>query len=448
MKHLSLSLGLLLCSSIMPAQTQSTPVRKCATPAGIHQDYEAWISQQMQKDNAFANVKKTASTLYTIPVVFHIIHSGQAVGTGYNISQAQVNSQVAILNKDYSKTNTDFSTWVQQTAFTSVAADVQIQFCLATIRPDGSTLPEPGIDRISTVAKGWTAPPYVSPPSSNNFIENTIKPNSIWDATKYLNIWVLSFNDGTLGYAQFPTVPSTSTPTIGDMYGQGGAATTDGVVFDYTAVGDVGAAAYPYDKGRTASHEIGHFFGLYHPDGDSFCGDDYCNDTPTLNTLSSGCPTQTAAVVSAGCSASPNPPGKMYQNYMDYSDDRCLVMFTNDQKARMMACIQYCSRRNSLTTSNACATPNGVQENNSAIRSVSLYPNPSKGEVTITVKADNIQSYTVSVSNTLGQTVYETKKEYTEGNSATLSLAGQSPGVYFVKVNTSRGSSTQRLVLQ
>lgn len=432
----------------MIASQTSEPVKKrCATPAGIHEEYEAWITKQMQKDNAFANVKKT-NTVYTIPVVFHIIHSGQPVGTGFNISQAQVNSQVTILNQDYSKTNTNFSAWVTQPAFITAAADVQIQFCLATVKPDGSTLAEPGIDRVNAVARGWKAPPYQSPSGGSNLVEDTIKPDTSWDPTKYLNIWVVAFSDGTLGYAQFPTVPSASTPTIGDMAGQGGAANTDGVAFDYRAVGNTGAAAAPYNLGRTASHEIGHFFGLYHPNGDVSCGNDYCADTPTVDQLSGACPDTAGKVVASGCSASPSPPGRMYQDYMDYSDDACLAMFTNDQKSRMMACIQYCVRRTSLTTSNACATVNSVAENSNHLRAVSVYPNPSSGEVTVGVEADNISDFTISILNTLGQVVYETRKEYTDGSKTSISLPGQPQGLYFVRVASVKGITTLRLVLQ
>ncbi|MBS1637933.1 MAG: T9SS type A sorting domain-containing protein [Bacteroidetes bacterium] len=435
--------------NVDPAKLQTeTPKRKCATPGGINEAYEAWISQQLKKDEAFANVKKTTTTLYTIPVIFHIIHSGQSVGSGYNISQAQINSQLTILNQDYSKTNTDFSTWVTQSSFVSAGADCQIQFCMAKVSPTGTVLAEPGIERISTVAKGWTAPPYSSPPASN-YIENTIKPGSSWDPTKYLNIWILAFNDGTLGYAQFPTVPSTSTPTIGDMYGMGGAANTDGVVFDYSAVGNTGAAAAPYNKGRTASHEIGHWLGLYHIWGDdngACTGSDNVADTPNQADASSSCPTTSGAVKTDACSAT--SPGYMYQNYMDYTEDKCLVMFTNGQKARMMACMQNCTRRTSLATSTVCALPTDVIENKTDVHSVSVYPNPSNGEFTVSVDAENISDYTITVVNALGQIVYDRKLMYTADNATKIDMNRQNPGVYFVRVNTAKGNTVKRLIIE
>jgi len=427
--------------------TETTPKRICSTPAFNENNaaYEAWIGDVLKKENQFANVKKV-TTVYTIPVVFHIIHSGQNVGTSYNISQAQVNSQVTILNQDYRKTNTDFATTVTQSAFISASADCEINFCLATRNPSGGALAEPGIDRINTTTKGWNAPPYSGLSEPGGYIDNTIKAGSIWDPTKYLNIWVLSMNDGVLGYAQFPTVPSAGTPTIGDMAGQGGGANTDGVVFNYNAVGNVGAAAYPYNKGRTATHEIGHWLGLYHINGDSNCGNDYCSDTPTQSSLTTGCPSTSGGTSASGCSASPNPPGKMYQNYMDYSDDRCLSMFTSGQKARIQACMQYCTRRNSLGTSTVCLST-GINENTGNME-LTVFPNPTNGEVTINIEMTNVQDVTISVINTLGQTVKEVKQVQSNGGVVKMDLSDQPAGVYFLTLKSKSGSVSKRIIRQ
>lgn len=423
---------------------ESTPQRKCATPVFNESNvaYEAWIADVLQKENKFANAKKT-SVVYNIPVIFHIIHSGQSVGSGYNISQAQINSQIITLNQDFRKTNSDFNGTVTQPAFINAAADCEINFCAAKVSPTGVVLAEPGIERINTVTKGWTSPPYSG--MSNSYIEGTIKPGSSWDPTKYLNIWILAMNDGVLGYAQFPTVP-VSTPTIGDMSGQGGAANTDGVVFDYTCIGNTGTAAYPFNKGRTATHEIGHWLGLYHINGDSGCGNDYCSDTPAQSSLTSGCPSTTGGTSNSGCSASPNPPGKMYQNYMDYSDDRCLTMFTTNQKARMQACMQYCARRTSLATSTVCSVVS-VEENMSNVN-MEVYPNPTNGELYVDITTLDVQDFTISVVNTLGQTVKEVKQVQSNGGKIKIDLSDKNTGVYFVTVKSKSGSKVKRIVLQ
>jgi len=425
-----------------------TPKRKCATPpkSEANEAYEVWISDVLQKETQFANVKRT-SAVYNIPVVFHIIHTGVAVGSGRNISLAQINSQLTVLNEAFRKTNTDFTTYVTQSGLQAVAADCEINFCAAKVSPTGTLLAEPGVDRISTVAKGWTAPPYSSPGGGANYIEQTIKPGSSWDPAQYLNIWILEFNDGTLGYAQFPTVPSATTPTIGDMNGMGGAANTDGVVFDYRYVGTTGTATAPYNKGRTAVHEIGHWLGLYHIWGDDFgscSGSDNVNDTPNQASEFYTCPTSNGAVRTDACTAA--SPGVNYQNYMDYSDDKCMVMFTSGQKARMQACMQYCTRRTSLNTSTVC-TWDGLEENVESV-TMDVFPNPTSGELTVNVSTLNSQDFTISVVNTLGQSVREVKQIQSNGGNYKIDLSELHSGVYFVMLKSKSYSKTKRIVLQ
>lgn len=425
---------------------QETQGRKCASPK-VNPTYEEAFQGMLQRHEQFANLKKTV-TVYNIPVIFHILHGGVAVNstsatTGRNLNAAQIASQLTVLNQDFRKTNTNFSTTVTQSAFISAAADCEINFCMAKISPTGTLLAEPGIDRISVSTKGWTALPYTM-----NYIESTVKPGSSWDPTKYLNIWILEFGGadvGTLGYAQFPTIPN-GTASVSDMAGFGGAANTDGVVFDYHYVGTNGTATTPYNKGRTATHEIGHWLGLWHINGDTNCGNDYCADTPAQGSLTGGCPSTTGGTSASGCSASPNPPGKNYQNYMDYSDDRCMSMFTTNQKARMQAVMANCTRRLSLNTSTVCSVTN-IDENVSEIN-FEVYPNPTKGEFFVNVDLLNQQDFTVTVFNTLGQTVKEIKQNQSNSGSIKIDLSDKSEGVYFVTVKSKSVSKTKRVILQ
>jgi PKD repeat protein len=315
--------------STMPAQ------RTCGT--GILPDeYENWISAKMQEDAANHQGSRI-KTVYNLPVVVHVIHNGTAVGSSMNISDAQVLSQIEALNEDYRKLNADTSSI--PSVFAGLAADCEINFCLAQTDPNG--LPTNGINRINRNTQGWTAPPY-----AKTYVDATIKPATIWDVNKYLNIWVCNLSGGLLGYATFP--PSSTNLGLSAPFGT---ATSDGVVILYNSFGRVGTVSAPYNKGRTATHEIGHWFGLRHINGDANCSSDYCNDTPTQASLNFGCPN----FPKVSCSNGPN--GDMFMNYMDYTDDACMFMFTPNQKARMVTTLTHTPFRVNLAASNRCNPP-------------------------------------------------------------------------------------------
>jgi len=265
----------------------------------------------------------------TIPVVFHIIHNGDAVGTNENISDALIQAQLNQLNLDFRKLNSDAS--LIPSVFAGVAADAEVQFCLAQRTPSGAATT--GINRLNQGQASWTM----------NQIESSLKPSTIWDRNKYLNLWTVIFGGGdagTLGYAQFP----------------GGSASTDGVVLLYSSVGSVASpnpAGGAYGKGRTATHEVGHWLNLRHIWGDATCGNDQVSDTPTHNTANYGCP---AYPHYSTCTGS---PVEMTMNYMDYTDDACMYMFTTGQKGRMQALFAAGGSRAGLATSDGCTAPGG-----------------------------------------------------------------------------------------
>ncbi len=233
--------------------------------------------------------KRLVNGVIEIPVVVNVLYKT----TAQNISQTQIQSQIDALNKDYNATNSDFGN--VPSLFSGVKANVGIRFVLdAVYRKKTTKTSWKADDSMKKTAKGGIAP--TSP-------------------TTKLNLWVCNLSSGLLGYAQFP----------------GGSSATDGVVIDDNAFGTTGTAASPFNKGRTATHEVGHWMNLRHIWGDATCGTDYVTDTPSHNTANYGCPSYPHYSTCSGT------PVEMTMNYMDYTDDACMYMFSNDQKSRMLA---------------------------------------------------------------------------------------------------------------
>ena len=348
--------GLALAAHPAAGQTLTPTPRTCGTPAADSRQQTELRRRQPGYNAAklaaptSRGALRTAAVTYTLPVVVHVIHNGEALGSGANISQAQVQSQLDVLNEDYRKLNAD-GTRVPA-VFQSVRADAQVQFVLATRDPSGNLLAEPGIDRVRSGAKGFTAAPY-----ADYYVDDVIKPATSWNPDQYVNIWVLALPYAELGYAQFPD----NTAGLAGLSPQGGAANTDGVVVTYTAFGRVGTLSATYNRGRTLTHEMGHFLGLIHVWGDANCGNDYCADTPTQETSNFGCP----SFPHVSCSNAPS--GDMFMNYMDYVDDACMQLFSGNQKDRMQAVMAAGTpRRSTLLTSPAlCSSPLAATATNS-----------------------------------------------------------------------------------
>jgi len=319
------------------ASLPSPGPRTCGTPAADSRQQDA-LKRRLPGYNAAklasaasTSALRTAATTYTLPVVVHIVHNGEAVGTGANISRAQVQSQLDALNEDYRNLNADGVK--VPSPFQRLRADAQFQFVLAARDPSGRPLAEPGIDRVSSATKGFTAAPY-----ADYYTDGVIKPATSWNPDQYVNIWVLALPSNELGYAQFPD----NTAGLAGLSGLGGAANTDGVVITYTAFGRVGTLSTTYNRGRTLTHEMGHWLGLIHIWGDSNCGNDYCADTPTQETGNLYCPSFPHVTCSNG------PSGDMFMNYMDYVDDACMQLFSGNQKDRMQAVMAAGTPRRSI----------------------------------------------------------------------------------------------------
>ncbi|QHI37384.1 hypothetical protein IMCC3317_27630 [Kordia antarctica] len=319
MKNITLLVLTLFCIGTIFAQE-----RDCSTMENLEyrkqldpqlearmQQIEDFTRQRIQEAGSQESI---TGNIISIPVVVHVIYNN----ANENISQAQIQSQLDVLNEDFRRTNTDTSNrWSQ-------AADTEIQFCLATVDPNGN--PTIGITRKSSPTTAWGTNDAMKKSS-----EGGVDP---WNTNQYLNMWVCNLGSGLLGYAQFP----------------GGSAATDGVAmspqyFGSSAKGTGFYLSAPFDLGRTTTHEVGHFLNLRHIWGDGGCGvDDFVSDTPASDGPNYGCDSTHVSCASTD----------MVQNYMDYSADACMNLYTAGQKARMRAILGTGGSRRSLALSDKC----------------------------------------------------------------------------------------------
>jgi hypothetical protein len=415
-----LQLALLVISTSMYAQTEKRPA--CATMEHLEylKQQNPQLETEMKQYNAqlqeWITVNKESvnrgTAVVTIPVVFHVLYNT----TAENISDAEVKSQLDAMNADFMGTNADAATNVPA-AFKSVAGNPQIQFCLAQRDPSGKATT--GIIHKSTTKTSFSDSGDPAKFSSKG-------GDDAWDTKKYFNFWICDLGSALIGYAEFPT---------------GSATTTFGVVSNYKYTGTIGAAK-PFDKGRIGAHEGGHCFNLFHIWGDQDCGDDNVSDTPTQKQETSGCPT----FPNVSCSNSPN--GDMFMNYMDYTDDVCLGMYTKGQVVRMLAVINNLPY-SALKTSNGCEPPVNTGINIlAADNDLTIYPNPSNGTVTISFTPVDRSTHGVEIQNALGQILYkEEVSDLNETYSKSLDLQPFGKGIYTIRLRNKTGEAAKKVVI-
>lgn len=295
-------------------EEQAVPSRRqCGAAAAYYLDVEKYpefregqrrLEDATARRMAFGTAAIRAEGPITIPVVVHVVHNKRSE----NISKAQINSQISVLNKDFRAQNADKSR--VPAAWKGLVADANIQFALASEDPAGDATTGTTRTKIDRTSFG---------------VDNSVKSAATggvdpWPTDRYLNMWVCNLADGLLGYAQFP----------------GGPPRTDGVVILSTAFGTRGTATAPFNLGRTATHEVGHFLNLYHIWGlyDDCTGGDKVADTPNAAGPNYGEPT----FPQVSCNNGPN--GDMFVNYMDYVNDAAMFMFTPQQVARMLTALE------------------------------------------------------------------------------------------------------------
>jgi len=391
----------------------------------LERKVQQWIQQQ--------HIQRTATEVFTIPVVVHIVY----LDSSENIDDSLVHQQIAILNEDFGFRNSD--TTNIRPLFRGRAANVGIEFCLAKVDPQGN--PTTGITRTQGVSpKIFGIPLGFFDPLTNNIKSVEGGGADPWPADQYLNIWVGNIGAellGLLGYAQFPQ--SYTDPEIGDSGQQ--ALETDGVVVDYRAFG--GNADYlMVPGGRSATHEVAHWLGLRHIWGDGDCSkDDFVDDTPTTAGASQACDT-TANTCSDTTSNVADEPD-MVENYMDYALG-CSNMFTLGQKARMLGYLLNDSIRSALLTSPAC------QESTTAIGplpeaiSWKVFPNPTSGLLQLRWQNQSPQPAHIQLMDLQGRSLLDLSSRQHE---LQIDLGPHPAGVYLIRLTTTAGTAVKKVVL-
>ena len=343
----------------------------------------------------------------TIPVVVHVVYNT----AGQNISDAQIASQLEALNADYRKINSDLS--LVPSVYRSLAADYKIEFCLADRDPSGAVTN--GITRTQTSITEFGPDNLMKSAASGG--------HDPWNPQKYLNLWVCNLGGGLLGYAQFPADLATSPQT-------------DGVVIGYTYFGTIGTATAPFNKGHTATHEVGHWLNLRHIWGDDVCGDDFVGDTPTQEASNAQCP----SFPHVTCSNGPN--GDMFMNFMDYVDDACMQLFTEGQKTRSWASINL--TRSQLATSQGCSTV-GIDEQ--VLTPVRIFPNPTAGVIRIDASALPGRRILIDLLDVTGRQLLPQVE--VDGIEQSLDLSSFSNGLYLLRLSGGDGSTlVHRIALE
>ncbi|MCB9192541.1 MAG: T9SS type A sorting domain-containing protein [Flavobacteriales bacterium] len=348
--------------------------------------------------------------VHTIPVVVHVVYSSST----QNISDAQIQSQITVLNEDYRKMNSDVSG--VPSVWTSRVADCEIQFALATCDPDGYATS--GITRTETTVTDWNG--------SDNVKFTSMGGHDAWPAASYLNIWVCNIGSGLLGFAYQPGI----------------SASLDGLVIGYRYFGRPSQHS-SYNLGRTATHEIGHYFNLDHlwgagADNLNCTADDGVADTPKQEAPNFDCdipfPHET-------CGTGVN--SDMFNNYMDYGDDVCMFFFTNGQKSRMLAALN--GPRASLLSSNGLnQCPVGIEEQ-MLHTSINIYPNPTSDFIHIqSDQSDNLLT-DIRIIDLSGRMVLNMPNIRLGHAAIRLSVGELSEGTYVLELRSDKEVLTEKI---
>ena len=395
------------------------------------------IADRYKAEHGGTMAMKTTAAASAVPVVFHIIVNAAQLAElgGADGVARRCDSQIAVLNRDYNRANSD-SIYILP-GFKPLYSSVGIQFGLAKLTPTGAPAAGYEIRVISNDGFNGSSTTYTN---AKHYATNGLDS---WDVTKYLNVWCINFLDypGLIGLTVAPSFVDSGWNINGDQ----------GVALTYNVFGarEAGTDNYPanFDEGRSLTHEIGHFFEIWHPWGDDggLCPppgpgiDDGIADTPPEGNNASGSPT---GPVFDACSPSGN--GIMWMNYMDYCNDNAVHMFTRDQAAVMAAQVAPGGESHSLTQNPAILA---VREN-TILDDLGIFPNPTTGVINVTFNSAKNELSDIYVMDVTGREAGHIDATNQQKDFYSIDLSGMSKGIYFVRCNFASGSITRKIVLQ
>lgn len=418
MKKLTLSLiiffiGFSAFGQRVRCATDSKVVENAALHERINQKIEELKLRNLRTSETYEVLR--------IPIVVHIIHNNSSGIIGGpqnpNVSDEQVFSQIEVLNEDFRRKEgtAGFNS-------NSVGADMEIEFFLANIDPDGR--PTTGINRVYSSRRSFSV-------FRNDL--SAMSNLSYWDSSKYLNIWVTTLSSNLLGYAEMPIADFDGLETEDTIE------RIDGVFVDHTVFGrGTGTVTDDlYTEGRTVTHEIGHWLGLIHIWGDIPCGTDFCNDTPTAEGANL---TDFCNPIFSTCSRGASTRN-MIENFMDYSPDQCMNIFTQDQKSRVRAILEISTRRKKLLENSAIFKP----VSDPII--VRVLGNPVENDyLNIQVLVNEARSFEVKVIDNLGRVLIQDSYNSSLSRSIQIPKIRLGKGVLNLSVSSGNETLAHRIV--
>ncbi len=391
------------CGAIQPNFS-----RKNMDEASLHRLEELELfTQQWIAEN---QNKVTLREIITIPVVVHIVWMDESE----DFTDLEIEAQIDGLTADFRKMNDNAS--IIPTIFRPLAADVEIEFCLAKVDPNGKI--------TNGIVRKETSFARVGASYSGNrrrICYDDLGGSNAWEPQNYINIWVGQLS-GLLGQATFP--------------GMAQSEYEDGVFIDPNYFGFFCSTNNGYFHGRTLTHEMGHFFNLYHIWGQNGCDTgDLVDDTPMQDTSYQGlCPSHPQ--ISCGSE-------DMFMNYMDYVDDNCMAMFTQGQKLRMLAALDS-DYRKTLKNSGACAF-NNTKDITLTPDDILLFPNPAADCVHIDLDLDSDLPVRMAIFDTAGREIYSNLIFVKD--LRTFDISNISNGIYFIYFEANNQVASKKLII-